>query len=40
MRHDLLNQLTEDGEQHEDSKHLVLKSLLTELSFEKRKSNK
>jgi hypothetical protein len=37
--HDLLDKLAEDGEQHENGKHLILKALLTELSLEEGKSD-
>jgi hypothetical protein len=39
MGHDLLDKLTEDREQHEDGKHLILKTLLTELGFEEGETN-
>src|SRR5271170_2124339 len=40
VRHDLLDELTKDGEQHEDSEHLVLEALLGERRFEEGEADK
>jgi len=34
VRHDLLRELTENGKEHEDGEHLILKTLLTEWRLE------
>ena len=39
VRHDLLDELAEDGEQHENCEHLILETLLTELSLEEGESD-
>lgn len=39
MRHDLLRELTEDGEKHEDGEHLILQTLLTERRLEEDETN-
>lgn len=39
MGHDLIDQVTEDGHQHENGEHLVLQALKGVVGFEKRETN-
>jgi hypothetical protein len=39
VRHQLLDELTEDGKEHENGKHLILEPLETERGVEETESN-
>jgi hypothetical protein len=39
MRHDLLDELAENGEEHEDGEHLILELLLTSPCVEEGEAN-